>query len=121
MNGYRVTTHTLGVAPPRRSLLRAGGWLITVLLCLAVAAPASAAKPTRGCPQGSALMTRDDFKALSLSVGVPPEVLVSLEWAAGWDAYDKNLDDRLCIKDLPNTPGHLDSWIFNVVDNTSNH
>ena len=121
MNGHGVATHALGVAPPRKSLLRAGSLLVSLLLCLAMAAPASAAKPTRGCTKDFVLMTRDEFIALSLSVGVPPELLGTPEWVAGWVAYDRNHDDQLCVKDLPNTPGHLDSWIFNVVDNTSNH
>jgi hypothetical protein len=83
--------------------------------------PAQAAKPTRGCSDGKALMTRDAFRALSLSVGVPADLLFTPEWEAGWAGYDKNGDTRLCVKDLPDTPGHLGTWVWNVVDNTSNH
>ncbi len=96
-------------------------WLVAALLVLAVAAPAQAGKPTRGCPDSKFLIGRDVFRELSLSLGVPPELLFTPEWEAGWAFYDKNGDTNLCASDLPDTPGHLGSWIWNVVDNTSNH
>ena len=110
-----------------RSTLR-GRWLARSLalsasaaLAMAIASPAAAAKPARGCTQDFVPMTQAEFKALSLSVGVPADFVESPEWAATWDAYNRNGDAYLCIKDLPNTPGHLDTWVFNVTDNTSNH
>lgn len=62
-------------------------------------------------------MTFEEFFDLSVSVGVPPELIVH----EGWAKFDKNGDDVLCVKDVPDTPGHLGSWIFNVVDNIANH
>ncbi len=87
----------------------------------AVASPVAAAKPARGCTQDFVPMTQAEFKALSASVGVPADFLASPEWSATWDRFNRNGDPYLCIKDLPNTPGHLDTWVFNVTDNTSNH
>jgi len=34
---------------------------------------------------------------------------------------DKNGDTILCVKDVPDTSGHLGPLVFNVVDNTANH
>lgn len=98
-----------------------GTWLALSALCLALAAPVSAAKPVRGCAGDFALMSIDAFRNVSLAVGVPPELLGE-DWEAGLRArFDKNTDSMICVKDLPDTPGTLDGWIFNVVDNTSNH
>lgn len=91
------------------------------LLAFAVASPAIAGKPDRGCPNdGFTAMTYQQFRDLSLSLGIPEELLGE-EHAAGWAGYDRNDDGSLCVKDLPDTAGHLGSWVFNVVDNTSNH
>jgi ABC-type sugar transport system substrate-binding protein len=89
------------------------------LLSIALAAPVSAAKPARGCGAAD-LKTIEQFRMLSLSVGVPPEIL-----GADWETslrtgVDKNGDGSICVKDVPDTKGHLGTWIFNVVDNTSN-
>ncbi len=93
---------------------------LSVLLILAIAAPALAAKPVRGCPNEKFdLMGYTQFRNLSLSVGVP-EDLLGAEHAALWDAYDRNNDGMLCIMDLPDTPGHFGTWVFNVIDNTAN-
>jgi len=90
------------------------------LMSIALAAPVSAAKPARGCPDGKALLTIEQFRTLSIRVGVPPEI-VGAEWEAGLrSAFDKNRDGRICVQDLPDTKGHLGTWIFNVTDNTSN-
>ena len=90
-------------------------------LTLAVVAPVSAAKPVRGCPNdGFVLMGYTAFRQLSISVGVP-ESLLGADHYEGWLALDANDDLHACVKDLPDTPGHLGGWIFNVVDNTSNH
>jgi hypothetical protein len=89
------------------------------LLSIALAAPVTAAKPVRGCGAAE-LMTIEAFRARSLEAGVPPDVL-GAEWEAGLrSGFDKNGDGSLCVKDLPDTNGHLGTWIFNVVDNTSN-
>ena len=91
------------------------------LLSVSLAAPVNAAKPARGCPDGKELMTIQEFRTESLSVGVPPEIL-GAEWEAGLrSGFDKNGDGSLCVQDVPDTKGHLGTWIFNVVDNTSNH
>ena len=107
------------VAP--RAVARALTILAVSCLLLMTAGPVAADKPVRGCPEGKVSMSREEFRTLSLSVGVPPELLFNPDWEAGWAAYDRNADTYLCIQDLPNTPGHLDTWIFNVTDNTSNH
>jgi hypothetical protein len=92
-----------------------------MVLVLAIALPV-AARPTRGCGNEKwDPMTMTQFRELSLSLGIPPELLFSPEWEAGWAAYDKNGDTILCVKDKPDTPGHLDTWVWNVVDNTANH
>jgi hypothetical protein len=92
------------------------------LLAIAVAAPASAAgKPDRGCSNdGFVAMTYPEFRQLSLDVGVPEELLGE-DHAAHWLVVDRSGDGVLCVKDLKDTSGHLWSWVFNVVDNTSNH
>ena len=64
-------------------------------------------------------MTYVEVRELSLAVGVPEEFL-GAEHRAQWDAIDKNDDGRLCVKDLPDTPGTFFGWIFNVIDNTAN-
>jgi hypothetical protein len=104
-----------------RSVARALTLAAASCLLLATAGPVAADKPVRGCPADKVSMSRDEFRTLSLSLGIPPELLFNPDWEAGWDAYDKNADTYLCVGDVPNTPGHLDTWIFNVTDNTSNH
>jgi hypothetical protein len=95
--------------------------IVLVALLAVAAGPVAAKKPIRGCPNPSFdQMAMEEFRELSLEVGVPAELLFTPEWEAGWDAYDRNGDGALCVKDLPDTPGTLDGWIFNVVDNTSN-
>ncbi len=92
--------------------------LATALVSVA-AAPVLAAKPVGSCPNTRFVsMGYQQFRTLSLSVGVP-ESLLGSEHQAGWDSYDKNNDGNLCVMDLPDTPGTLDGWIFNVVDNTA--
>ena len=102
----------------KRSLATAGAVLV---LTLASALPAFAAKPVRGCPNGGfALMTYEQFRQASRDVGVP-EDLLGADHLAGWMVLDGNDDLKACVKDLPDTPGTLGGWIFNVVDNRSNH
>lgn len=89
-------------------------------LTLAVAAPANAAKPARGCPNdGFVLMNYPDFRDLSIELGVP-EDLLGPDHLAAWNSFDRNDDGLACIKDLPDTSGHLGTWVFNAIDNTSN-
>jgi hypothetical protein len=94
--------------------------LLLASLFVVAAAPASAAKPARGCPnEGFVITTKEEFRDLSRELGVPEELLATLD--AGWAEYDRNLNTLLCVKDLPDTKGHLDTWVFNVIDDVSNH
>jgi hypothetical protein len=121
MIDHRAMSHEHRLAPRRSASMRAVVWLATALMMLAMAAPV-AARPTRECGNDKfELMTMEAFRQLSIDVGVPPELLFTPEWEAGWAGYDKNSDTKLCVKDKPDTPGHLGSWVWNVVDNTSNH
>ncbi len=89
-------------------------------LMLAAAAPAWAS-PARACPNDQfTLMTFAEFRALSIGVGVPEEFL-GAAWVAKMTTFDKNGDGLVCIMDLPDTPGHLGAWVFNVVDNAAAH
>ncbi len=94
--------------------------LLVVVLLTVGAAPVSAAKPARGCPNdGFTSSTKDAFRDVSRALGVPEELLgepLDLWWADS----DKNGNTRLCIKDLPETPG-LPVFVFNIVDDVSNH
>lgn len=93
--------------------------LAVMALLLTFAAPAAAAKPVGGCPNGGfELMTYQQFRTLSLSVGVP-ESLLGAEHEAAVGAIDKNDDGMICVRDQPDTPGTLGGWIFNVIDNTA--
>lgn len=92
---------------------------LALLLVITLSGPALAAKPVRGCPQPFQQMGYQAFRSLSLSVGVP-ESLLGSEHQAGWQTRDRNDDGDLCVMDLPDTPGTLDGWVFNVVDNTAN-
>lgn len=94
--------------------------LATIMILALSAGPVLAGKPIRGCGAGGFdLMSYEEFRDLSIAVGVPEELLGD-EHRAGWDVYDRNGDGSLCVKDLPDTAGHLGSWVFNVVDNTAN-
>ena len=104
-----------------RGIIRAVTWLSTAMLLLAAAVPASAARPARGCSDDKVAMTRDEFRDMSLELGVPSELLFTPEWEAGWAAIDKNGDTIGCVQDKPDNAGHLGTWIFNVTDNTANH
>ena len=94
--------------------------LLVVVLLTVGAAPVSAAKPARGCPnEGFVGFTKGAFRDLSRDLGVPEELLgepLDLWWAES----DKNANTRLCVKDLPDTAG-LPVFVFNIVDDVSNH
>ena len=62
---------------PRTGLLHVAAWLAAALMILAVAAPV-AARPTRECGNDKfELMTMEEFRDLSLSLGVPSVFLFS--------------------------------------------
>ncbi len=103
-------------------------------ISLAVAAPASAVKPVRGCTDSFDLWSIVGFRAYMNSaefyLSLPPEgqalapdILASINsdtWLAATDGIDKNGDGYLCLKQGPVNSGHLFGWIFNAVDNTAN-
>ena len=94
--------------------------MAAVALAIAMAVPALAVKPIGVCPNRQfEALTYAEFLALSRSVGVPEEFLGADHFAA-FQAFDKNNDGLVCIKDLPDTPGHLGGWVFNAIDNTAN-
>lgn len=103
------------------------------VLLTALAGPASATKPIRGCSDDFAPWVISDFRAYmnsqlfydSLSPAgqaLAPDILAIVNsdpWVTASDAIDKNGDQVLCIKQKPPTPGNLHGWIFNAVDNTA--
>lgn len=95
--------------------------VLAALLLVASAAPATAAKPSRGCPNPSfQAMTLDELRSMFRDIGVAEDWLGD-KLDAAWAKYNKNGDAYLCVKDLPDTKGHLGNWVWNVVDNTANH
>jgi hypothetical protein len=93
--------------------------LLLASLFVIAAVPASAAKPARGCGnEGFVHSSKAAFRDLSRGLGVP-EVLLGAPLDAWWGETDKNGNDHLCVKDLPNTPG-LPVIVFNIVDDTAN-
>ena len=81
-----------------RTLLAA---VMLVAALLGAAGPASAIKPTRGCPDGFELHTRDQI--LAMFPGSEEQFAF----------YDKNADSTLCGKWTPGT--------FNAIDNVAHH
>jgi hypothetical protein len=106
----------------RIALRRAAPWAAAIGLLLAVAGPVAADRPARGCPNDAKILTTiEEMREISLSVGIPPELL-----GADWEAFvlaklDRNGDGLFCVQDKPDNHGHLDGWIFNGADNTANH
>jgi hypothetical protein len=92
--------------------------LLVVVMCMAALVSATglaaADKPNGHCGFGFELMTIQETLSL-VSEGSPnsPEVLLG-----ALEGYDKNDDDLVCVKDLPDTPGSP-SYVRNVVDNTA--
>jgi hypothetical protein len=118
-----------------RSLSRSRLVLLSAGILLVVSAGGvSAAKPTRGCPDGFQRWDILDFRDYSNSAEflatLPPEGLAlapdilaeinSQAWLDGLDGLDKNDDGAMCAKRGPINAGHLYGWIWNVVDNTAN-
>lgn len=90
---------------------------ITVLVAVSVLAltgPVQAARPRAACGRGFELLTIEQILPLVAdgSPSTPEELLAVLE------ALDRNGDELLCAKDLPDTPGSP-SYVRNVVDNTA--
>lgn len=94
----------------------------------------SAGKPLRGCADGFKFtpylefriyLQGDFLRTLSPEgLALAPDILAFIasdDWIAASEAYDKNGDGILCIKQNPPTKGNLYGWVFNAVDNTSNH
>jgi hypothetical protein len=88
--------------------------ILTAIALIAATAPADAGRPRGRCGAGFELMTIEDTLPL-VSEGSPNPVDVLL---AALQAIDKNEDDLVCVKDLPDTPGSP-SYVRNVVDNTA--
>jgi hypothetical protein len=99
-----------------QSTVRAG--LAAMLMTFALAAPVLAVKPLGSCPNdGFDAMNLNEFIALELSLGLPPDLVPA--YSAAWASLDRNGDGALCIKDVPDTPGHTGAIYYNAVDNTS--
>ena len=93
--------------------------ILGLLTFMFVAVAPATASPARSCPNDQfALMTFAQFRALSVAVGVP-EVYLGEAWLAKMTSFDKNGDGRVCVMDLPDTPGHYGAWVFNVIDNAA--
>jgi hypothetical protein len=88
--------------------------LATLVISSAVP-PAQADRPQARCGFGFELMTIGQTLVL-VSDGSPNPKDVLLAHLQG---LDKNGDNLVCVKDLPDTPGSP-SFVRNVVDNTAN-
>jgi hypothetical protein len=93
----------------RRTILVVGVTVVPTVSAL----PASAVRPTAECGLGFELMTIETLPLVSEGSPNPPEVLLE-----ALQAIDKNEDELVCVKDLPDTPGSP-SYVRNVVDNTA--
>ena len=89
--------------------------LVAVALAIAVfgvTTPANAAKPSLGCPPPfSGPYTLQQL--IELAPTVPEEII-----EAGFTFYNHNGDDKVCIADLPDTPG-IPSVAVNMIDNNA--
>jgi hypothetical protein len=90
--------------------------IVSLLPVLGVVSPASAVKPSRGCPDGFQLKSLQAAAQDLVDNGSPYTVDELVPRLA---AYDKNGDGALCMKHGPVTPG-LPSYTANFVDNTAN-
>jgi hypothetical protein len=116
MRGRRLARPT-----SKETRMRRLGLVMGTLLAISAVSPVAAVKPDRGCGnEAFELMTYTEFRNLSISVGVPEELLGADHEAFWVNSLDKNEDGLACIKDKPDTAGSLFGWIFNAVDNTAN-
>ena len=104
----------MGTSRRSRSVALAVVGLATLVVSSAVP-PAQADKPQALCGFGFELMTIQRTLEL-VSDGSPTPIGDLL---AALQRLDKNDDDLVCVKDLPDTPGSP-SFVRNVVDNTAN-
>jgi hypothetical protein len=88
---------------------------LAALAVSSAVAPAQADRPQALCGLGFELMTIEQTLVL-VSDGSPSPIDALL---AALQGFDKNDDDLVCVKDLPDTPGSP-SFVRNVVDNTAN-
>lgn len=116
----------------KRAMFALGG---AVLLTLASVGGVAADKPIRGCPddfQAWAIPDFRDYLNSEIFIGSLPQegqdiagdILAFIntdDWLAAGAFYDKNGDGTLCLKQKPANRGNLFGWMFNAVDNTSNH
>lgn len=89
-----------------------------VVLGLAIAiagfaGPANAAKPSFGCPPSFSPGEVTLAQAIALAPEVPVEII-----EAGFNFYNRNGDDKVCITDLPDTPG-IPPVAVNMIDNNA--
>ena len=87
---------------------------LAALATISAVPPAQAAKPQALCGIGFELMTIEQTLVL-VSDGSPTPIDALL---TALQRFDKNDDDLVCVKDLPDTPGSP-SFVRNVVDNTA--
>lgn len=76
-----------------------------VLILIAAVAPAAAKPPVGTCAMGfmSPAMTLEEAVAYKTAAGFPPE---GIDYFTGYfERTDKNGNGRVCVKDLPDTPG----------------
>ena len=108
--------------------------LMALVLVFILAAPAMASKPTEGCPAAVSGWVRVDGEGWSAGTvaGILEEGLTVEGEAerfgfgddlgsfkafviAGALSLDRNANGFICMKDVPNTPGHP-GFIFGAVD-----
>lgn len=95
---------------------------MALLMLTSVAGPASADRPIAGCPPGFideafTLEAALEYKALANGGPLPPQ---AVDYFTGYFAStDKNGDDLVCMKDLPDTPG-IPPFVTQLMDNVAN-
>jgi hypothetical protein len=97
----------------RRSRIAAAATLVAAGLALA-AAPSGAVKPRANCAPSFEKLTFEEALDLAHDTGVP---LSDEELLALFAVVDKNGDQNLCFKGLPDTPKRSNA--VNIVDNTA--
>ena len=97
----------------RRSHIAAAAMVIVGGLALA-ATPSGAVKPKANCPPPFEKLTFEEALDLAHSTGVP---LSDEQLLALFAVDDKNGDQNLCFKELPDTPKRSNA--VNIVDNAA--